>query len=489
MASGPVVSRPVRFAQFIVAVLLIAKLCFAAFAPPVGDEAYYWMWGQKLGWSYLDHPPLHAWLLGAVSVFGWNYFSLRILTWLSFAGTLWIFWLWAKRLKPDDPAAWWWPSAAIYLASPLFFAMSSVAFHDHLLIFLCLASAHCFLIFAERWEADRSGLSWLYGAAVLLGLAVLTKYNAVLFGLGVAIFFIAHKPMRSAWRSPHLYLAAALAVAMQAPVVWWNLSEGFASLNFHFAERWDGPLGQLNPSRLLEFVILALLVVSPFLFPAIFGMIRRPLGTPFADRARVLALATLAVSTLALAVFSLFAVVFFYWNIVAYLLVMPLVARWMQRRWVLALHAVYGIAIAALLVVNFTVGPIAMVGSGMVWTVSSAFGWPQTAMRVDALRLEHNADFVAAARYTTAAQLGFAMHDPEVTALSDRHDQYDYWFDPAAHLGQIAIVVTDAELGTTELARYFDQLELLESVPIEHFGRVVYEPTIYLGRGFHPPAD
>ena len=69
--------------------------------------------------------------LGAMSVFGWNVFSLRALTWVTLAGTLWIFWLWAKRLKPEDPGAWWWPSAAVYLSSLLFFLMSGVTFHDH----------------------------------------------------------------------------------------------------------------------------------------------------------------------------------------------------------------------------------------------------------------------------------------------------------------------------------------------------------------------
>jgi len=97
--------RPVRFAPIAFFVLLAIKLYISVTAPPIGDEAYYWIWGQKLGWSYFDHPPLHAWLLHLASIFGWNLFGLRILTWLTFAGTLWIFWDWAKRLRPEDPGA------------------------------------------------------------------------------------------------------------------------------------------------------------------------------------------------------------------------------------------------------------------------------------------------------------------------------------------------------------------------------------------------
>eukprot|EP01035_Chromulina_nebulosa_P012023 gene12023-16038_t len=102
-----VAARPVRFAQAAFFVLLALKLYFEFAAAPIGDEAYYWMWGQKLALSYFDHPPLHAWMLRVMNlVFGWNLFALRALTWFTFAGTLWIFWDWAKRLSPEDPQAW-----------------------------------------------------------------------------------------------------------------------------------------------------------------------------------------------------------------------------------------------------------------------------------------------------------------------------------------------------------------------------------------------
>jgi 4-amino-4-deoxy-L-arabinose transferase-like glycosyltransferase len=484
---GPVVTRPVRLAQAAVAVLLVLRLWLSAMAPPVGDEAYYWMWGQKLGWSYLDHPPLHAWLLALMSIFGWNVFSLRALTWVTLAGTLWIFWLCAKRLQPEDPGAWWWPSAAIYLATPLFFTMTWLAFHDHLLIFLSLASAHCFLLFADKWEADRKGVGWLYAAAVLLGLAVLTKYNAVLLGVGVAIFFIAHRPMRSAWRSPHLYLAAMVAVAMQAPVIWWNAGEGFASVNFHLSERWGRPLTELHPVNLLTFLALALIFVGPFMFPAIGTMIRRPLERSFAQRARSLALSVLAVSSLAMLTLSLFAEVYFYWNIVAFLLLMPLVVGWMQRRWMFAAQLTYGLVFAALSVVNFTLIPVFNLAGINDWTTESIYGWPAVAARIEVLEREHQVGFVAASRYTTAAQLGFALHDAGVTALADRHDQYDFWFDPKTHLGENALVVSDPQIKTGQIEPYFETLKLIETVPFERFGKVIYRARIYLGSGFRLP--
>jgi 4-amino-4-deoxy-L-arabinose transferase-like glycosyltransferase len=489
VTAGPVVARPVRLAQAAVAILLVLRLWLSLMAPPVGDEAYYWMWGQKLGWSYLDHPPLHAWLLSAMSVFGWNVVSLRALTWVTLAGTLWIFWLWARRLKPEDPGAWWWPSAALYLATPLFFTMTWLAFHDHLLIFLSLAAAHCFLVFAEKWEADRDGIGWLYAAAVLLGLAVLTKYNAVLLGIGVAVFLVAHRPTRSAWRSPHLYVAALLAVAMQAPVIWWNATEGFASVNFHLSERWGGPLTQLHPANVLTFVALAIVFLSPFMVGAIVRLIRKPAGQPFADAARVLALSVLAVSSIALLTLSLFAEVYFYWNIVAFMLVMPLIAGWIKRRSMMIAQLIYGLIFAVLSVVNFTAMPVFNLFGIDDWTTESIYGWPTVAARVESLEQEHDIGFVAAARYTTAAQLGYAMHDADVTALADRHDQYDFWFDPHAHLGENALIVSDPRIKVGQIRPYFEKLELIETVPFERFGRVIYRARIYLGTAYRLPQN
>jgi 4-amino-4-deoxy-L-arabinose transferase-like glycosyltransferase len=476
--------RPVRFAPIAFFVLLAIKLYISVTAPPIGDEAYYWIWGQKLGWSYFDHPPLHAWLLHLASIFGWNLFGLRILTWLTFAGTLWIFWDWAKRLRPEDPGAWFWPSAAIYLASPLFFLMSTVAFHDHLLIFLCLAAVHLFLRFAETWETRRQGYGWLYGAAVVLGLAVLTKYNGVLVGLGIALFFAIRPATRPLFRSPHLYLAALLAVAIQAPVFYWNLTEGFASYRFHLADRWTPAISQAG-NHLLEFILVALLAVSPFVYPAIVGMIRRPLGEPFADRARTMALSVFAVSTLAMAGISLFAQTYFYWNITGFLALMPLLAGWMRRRWVLVAHSLYGLLFAGAIAVNLTIVPLDNLRGGFDWTIASTFGWPAVAARITALERQHRVGFVAATRYTTAAQLGFALHDPEVTALAERPDQYHIWFDPAAHQGQDALVVSDAQIGTAEIAGHFDSLTELARVPYLAWGRTIYEPIIYLGTNFH----
>ncbi len=483
MAADALPSR--RLAQAAFGVLLVLRVGLDIVVPPIGDEAYYWMWGQKPAWSYLDHPPLHAWLLHIVGlVLGWNLFSLRALTWLTLAGTLWIMWLWAKRLRPNDPGAWFWPTAAIYLASPLFFIMSAISFHDHLLIFLCLLTAHLFLVFAEQWEATGRGYRWLYAAGAALGLTVLTKYNGVLLGVGIAAFFVIHKPLRPLWRSLHLYLAALLAIAIQAPVFYWNFSTGLASYNFHLSERWGGGVS-FRPVATIGFILSAVLVVSPFLLPALIRVIRRPSSEAFTDRARLLAISVFAASSLLMVGLSLFVEVYFYWNILAVLPLMLLLADRIGR-WDFRLHLLYGVVIAALVVFNYGVIPIGTLAGRPDWYATSNFGWPDIASRITALEAEHPVGFVAATRYSTAAQLGYALREANVTALSNRPDEYDYWFAPADHAGEDALVVADSTNGIDEVASHFDSVTLLETVPIARFGITIYAPKIYLARGFHP---
>src|SRR5690606_13322189 len=87
-----------RFLWIVLATLAVFRTVLLFRVAPIGDEAYHWLWGQHPDLSYFDHPPLNAWLLGLVSqVLGWNLVSLRLIGWLSTAGTLYLLHLWARR--------------------------------------------------------------------------------------------------------------------------------------------------------------------------------------------------------------------------------------------------------------------------------------------------------------------------------------------------------------------------------------------------------
>ncbi len=456
-------------------------------AAPLGDETYYWFWGQHPDISYYDHPPLHAWLLGIVSLFGWWPISIRILTWVTLGGTFWLFWLFAKRLAPENPAERFWLTAAIYLASPLFFAMTLVSYHDHLLIFLCLAAAWCFLTFADRYERGEIHYRWLYGAATLLGLAVLTKYNAVLFGLGAGLFFLVRPGLRPLLRSPHLWLAALLSIAIQTPVFVWNIWHGFSSYEFHFSTRWGGG-HQPNWTAPLTFLLTTALSIGPFLLWPIFRM----LGTPTLDfeaRTKTLAICALAVSTTALAVISIFLGAFFYWNIVAYIVAIPLLARHIGRRVQFWLHAIVGLLAAGVIVFNFAFAPIAPLAGGSDGGSSVNFGWDIVPARVEVRLAQHPDALLAATRYSIATQLGFALKRADVVALSVEQDQFDYWFYKEGQMERDFIILADDNDTPQEsayLAEHFERVTELETIPVVRFGLTVFHFRILLAEGYRP---
>src|SRR5438477_10804087 len=69
-----------------VALSIIAmKLVFSAIVPPGFDDAYYWLWGQHLQWSYLDHAPMVGWgSWVGYHLLGWNALGMHFLPLVSF---------------------------------------------------------------------------------------------------------------------------------------------------------------------------------------------------------------------------------------------------------------------------------------------------------------------------------------------------------------------------------------------------------------------
>ncbi len=55
-STPPLLARPALWPfQAVVGVLLALKLVYFSFAPPIGDEAYYWLWGATAG-AVLSRP-------------------------------------------------------------------------------------------------------------------------------------------------------------------------------------------------------------------------------------------------------------------------------------------------------------------------------------------------------------------------------------------------------------------------------------------------
>src|SRR5690606_40277875 len=110
---------------------------------------------------------------------------------------------------------------------------------------------------------------------------------------------------------------------MQAPVIIWNLANGFSSFEFHLSTRHDDDwLQEINWRSFWDFPGASAFLISPFLIPVFWRFFMRRHQTRFEEVAKGLAIWVFWLSTGTFILVSLFDWVFWWWNLVAYILVM-----------------------------------------------------------------------------------------------------------------------------------------------------------------------
>ena len=67
-----------RWENGLILAVALANIAYNATLPLHYDEAYYWVWTQRLDFSYFDHPPMIAWLLWIVGRLGQTEAILRL---------------------------------------------------------------------------------------------------------------------------------------------------------------------------------------------------------------------------------------------------------------------------------------------------------------------------------------------------------------------------------------------------------------------------
>lgn len=478
---------PIGLLKIVAGLLILIKLALMVFPAPFMDEAYYWLWGQHPALSYYDHPPLSAWLQGLAGlVFGWNIVGLRIMVLLALIGDIFILSLFARRRPKDQQAGYFWSTLVLFLVTPIFFAMTAFALPDHILILCCLGALYGFSGFFERWQAGAGNpYRLLYLGALFLGFAGLAKFNAALLGVGVVAYIIFDRRKWPLLRDPQLYLAALLTLALQAPVLVWNIQHGFASFHFTTDAHHLGGASPVSMVGVEGFLLGALVFMSPFM---ILPVGRLLVGRGERDGASGLGAAVFMVSSLVLLATSLRADILFHWNLVAYIGVLPFIASAFRWRWEWIAQIAYGTVCAVLILINFSIAPVlALIGAPADQASQWSYGWDGVAPQVAALKIANGARFIAATDYTLASPLAFALKDKTVTSLSQDTDEFDYWFDATAHRGESAILVADHWRPLTPaITTQFQSLQLLASVPITRFGYTLGSESIYLGKGFEP---
>ena len=228
-------SVSLRLQQLLLRVLLVTavlfRLGYAASRKLVPDEAFYWLLSRHPAGGYLDHPPMVAylirlstWVLGSQKELSVRFFAVA----MGF-GALLLLVLLSEMLIKDRRATLL--LVVMWLASPLFAGLSTLMTPDVPVFFFSACALAC-AIRAVRVENEKSA-QWAWVCfGLFCGLALMSKYTAVLLPASIVLALACSAAGRRHLRTPGLYLGAVVALAVFWPNIQWNAAHDWVSFKY-----------------------------------------------------------------------------------------------------------------------------------------------------------------------------------------------------------------------------------------------------------------
>ncbi len=224
---------PDRFAsrQWLAVAALIAamtalRVIYAGAIDLRTDEAYYWTWSKENALSFLDHPPMIAWFIRfGTAVFGDTNLGVRFAGIVAMLVTQLLLADIVRRVTHDARAvvlALLLPEAALYYG----LLMAKVS-PDVAMIPFAVAMLWALVRLTESGDGR-----WWLAAGVFAGLALLSKFTAIMLLPAVVAFMLVPDWRRRWLVSPYPWAAALIAVALFSPVLIWNAGHDWATFRF-----------------------------------------------------------------------------------------------------------------------------------------------------------------------------------------------------------------------------------------------------------------
>ncbi len=189
------------------------------------DELYYVACSEHLAFGYVDHPPLIAlvtWV--GRSVLGDSIYALRFFPAVCAAGTVYLTASIARDLGGGRFAQ---SVAAIAVAlAPVYLSLFTILSMNALDIFLWTLA-----LWIVMHILKSGNLRWWLAFGLVAGLGLQNKLSFLFLGFGVVVGLLASRDWRH-FTSPWLWLAGLLALAIFSPHIWWQLANGWPTLEF-----------------------------------------------------------------------------------------------------------------------------------------------------------------------------------------------------------------------------------------------------------------
>ncbi len=249
----------------LIALLAAMRAVYAGAVELRTDEAYYWTWSKESVLSFLDHPPMIAWFIRfGTAIFGDTNFGVRFAGLLAMLVTQLLLADIVRRVTHDIRAvllAVLMPEAAIYYG----LLMAKVA-PDVALIPFAVAMVWALVRLAESGDAR-----WWLAAGAFAGLALLSKFTALMLVPAVLAFMLIPDWRRRWLTSPYPWAAGGIAVALFSPVLIWNAQHDWASFRFQSVRA--VATHELSLRTVGDFFGLQFFLVGPILLPVLLSAV------------------------------------------------------------------------------------------------------------------------------------------------------------------------------------------------------------------------
>lgn len=253
--------NPRRFVLFFLGVLTALRLVLIGQFGLFPDEAYYFMWSERMDWSFFSKGPGVAatmWL--STHLFGVSEFGIRFFSPLLALGTSLMLWQLARRLYTESVGAW---VVVLINVAPIFNAGSLVMTIDPLSIFFWAAAL---LTCWRALEESPAFSGWWPATGALIGLGFLAKYTNAMQLVSILLLLALTPKYRHEFKRPGFYVMLGVFLLCCTPVVVWNAQHEWVTLE-HLTAR--GGLKQpfaLHFDEFGKFLLMHFGVYSPLVF-------------------------------------------------------------------------------------------------------------------------------------------------------------------------------------------------------------------------------
>ena len=473
------------FIILMLVVFLSVKIVFLIYANPLPDEAYYWLWSKKIALSYYDHPPLATWVQGLLLSFSDDkYFVIRALPVSSLGILLIIMVMWQRYIFNRFDFYVCLRNIVLFLAFPICAIFFSISFPDYLLITLLFASSFCIFLYFERNDDINNGIYYWYLAVLFFSLALLTKYNAILFGVGALIYILYHRKKLIGLSYGHIFVSAIMIFLIQTPVLLWNLNNDFSSFSFHLDTRLDQVKDPLNILRnIAGFLIGVLLAFSPiFIFSLKNNFFLESHGD---DRKKIVTMGKfIFVFSVVFCLFlSFFTNVLYYWLTPAIVLLIPFLIDILRFKVWQYLHIAYGLFISLILLINISLYPVSAFFGNVDRETAILFGWDKIIEAVSKEKRERSIEKVIFSDYRLGSLYIFHSGDFEAdVVMEERRTQFDIWRGQEKAFATNTLIVVDQEFPIgPKILLSFKSINFLKDIDIYKGNKFIKKYKIFIG--------